>query len=246
MKTLFFICCLLSTLVFQSCVKDEVPAFTLSASTTNIVAGQSITFSENSTVGTTQWTFQGGNIPSSNNKSVVVTYTNPGTYNVTVVVTNKSKITTETIQIAVHKTNWSFILPGGGQRNNNATIGDFCCTGETLTISNQSNAPLGYAYFYGTRNTGGIILGNGQVIIQQFELLVSGTTNIQGTNARTQSSIFFPSADCVVGRVKQVQVGNLEYTVKILTIAYPLGTQYVNTHFVGGSLRVEVNVRWVS
>src|SRR5690242_16559938 len=42
----------------------------------------------------------------------------------------------------------SFEFPGDGQKNNNRTIGDFCCTGETAIIQTSSGSPLGYIYFY--------------------------------------------------------------------------------------------------
>jgi hypothetical protein len=34
-------------------------------------------------------------------------------------------------------------------RNNNDTIGDFCCTGETTTIRTAQGTPAGFIYFYG-------------------------------------------------------------------------------------------------
>jgi len=43
----------------------------------------------------------------------------------------------------------TFEFPGAGKRNNNGTIGDFCCTGETTTIRTAQGAPIGFIYFYG-------------------------------------------------------------------------------------------------
>jgi PKD repeat protein len=246
MKNLFYVLLLLAAVIFQSCEPEEdaVPSFTINASATDIVAGQSVTFSENSLAGTTtEWTFQGGSIPSSNSKNAVVTYATPGVYNVTVLVRNGSKSTTQSITITVHRATWSFIFPGGGQDNNNRTIGDFCCTGETFTVFNQNNVPLGYAYYFNWRGQA-YNLSNSS-IAPNFEVLVSGTNDLKGVNARTTASVFFDQDDCVVGKIKRVRVGNLEYTVKILAITYPTGTVYANTHFWMDSLRVEVTVRWV-
>jgi hypothetical protein len=35
-------------------------------------------------------------------------------------------------------------FPGAGERNNNGTIGGFCCTGETATVRISQGAPVGY------------------------------------------------------------------------------------------------------
>jgi hypothetical protein len=41
----------------------------------------------------------------------------------------------------------TFEFPGAGIRNNNETIGDFCCTGETATLRTAQGAPVGFIYF---------------------------------------------------------------------------------------------------
>jgi hypothetical protein len=52
-------------------------------------------------------------------------------------------------------------------RNNNDTIGDFCCTGETATIRTAQGTPAGFIYFYGF--SGGITDG------KRWEKKQSGT-----------------------------------------------------------------------
>lgn len=244
MKTLIYGSFLVIALMCQSCQVDP-PSFTINTSATDIVAGQSVTFSETSATGTTtEWTFEGANIPSSNAKSVAVTYNTPGIYTVTAVVSNKSKSTTQRTVITVHKANWSFVFPGGGQRNNNATIGDFCCTGETMTLLNQNNKPLGYAYFFSWDGQAYNLPPSS--IAPNFRIFLSGTTDLKATNPRAQSSVFFSADECSIGKTKRVRVGNLDYTVKITSISYPTGTAYANTHFWMDSLKVLVTVSWAS
>lgn len=36
-----------------------------------------------------------------------------------------------------------FYFPGDGQRNNNGYIGDYCCTGETATVSTPNGDAIG-------------------------------------------------------------------------------------------------------
>ena len=184
MKTLIYGSFLVIALMCQSCQVDP-PSFTINTSATDIVAGQSVTFSETSATGTTtEWTFEGANIPSSNAKSVAVTYNTPGIYTVTAVVSNKSKSTTQRTVITVHKANWSFVFPGGGQRNNNATIGDFCCTGETMTLLNQNNKPLGYAYFFSWDGQAYNLPPSS--IAPNFRIFLSGTTDLKATKSHQQ------------------------------------------------------------
>jgi len=53
---------------------------------------------------------------------------------------------TETEDVKLQK--YSFRLPGDGQRNNNGSIGPFCCTGQTAIIRRADGIPVGYAYFF--------------------------------------------------------------------------------------------------
>ena len=69
----------------------------------------------------------------------------------------------------------SFEFPGDGQKNNNQSIGDFCCTGETATVQTNMGAPLGYIYFYDFPG-GGVLVGDGsRSAAEEFSVLVSGS-----------------------------------------------------------------------
>jgi hypothetical protein len=76
--------------------------------------------------------------------------------------------------------NSTFEFPGAGKRNNNGTIGDFCCTGETATIRTEQGTPIGFIYFYGF--SGGINLKSGAAA-DQLSVLVSGISNPARPNA---------------------------------------------------------------
>jgi hypothetical protein len=76
-------------------------------------------------------------------------------------------------------------VPGAGVRNNNDTIGDFCCTGETATIRTAQGTPAGFLYFYGF--SGGIT--DGKRSAASASTLSSAASPIPQLTTRTASSI---------------------------------------------------------
>lgn len=227
----------------ESCKKDEPPIFTINASAIRIVVGQSVTFSQNAIDWTSsQWDLPGSATPSVSGISATTSYSQPGTYTVTATVRNNDNVTVQSFTIFVELGVWSFEFPGG-QDNNNQTIGDFCCTGQTHTVLTSNNTPIGYAYFFTWQGQAYNI--NNTSIAPNFEILISGATDLEGVTTRATTGIFFADFDCVIGRTKTVRVGNLEYRAEILEIAYPFGTQYVNTHFYMDTLKVRLTVKYV-
>ena len=243
MKNLFKLFVLLLAIVSMQACKKEPPMFDITPSSTHIIVGESITFTYSGDAGTQiEWLLQGSSTPTANTSAVTTTYNTFGTFNVKVTATKNGLSTTKTLSIQVESGVWYYQFPGG-QSNNNSTIGDFCCTGQTITISNYAGMPLGYAYFFNW-NGDAYNLPDGTSIAPNFEIGISGADNLEGTGTRTISKVFFPYYDNVIGATKTVKIGKLEYKVKILEIAYPAG-MYNSTHFLMGSLKVEVSVRWV-
>ncbi len=93
------------TVTFGS-VAAPVAAFTASATT--ITAGQSVTFTDQSTNGPTSWswTFDGGTPSSSTSQNPSISYNTAGTYNVSLIATNAggSDVETKTAYITVEAT----------------------------------------------------------------------------------------------------------------------------------------------
>jgi hypothetical protein len=112
----------------------------------------------------------------------------------------------------------AFEFPGAGQRNNNDTIGDFCCTGETATIRTAQGTPAGYIYFYGF--SGGITNGK-RSAAKRFNVLVSGVCDTaQPASARVKSSIDFAATEMKPGLTRQTIAGALEFTVTIQDVQF--------------------------
>ena len=129
------------------------------------------------------------------------------------------------------------VFPGGGTRNNNGTIGDFCCTGETATILRSDNTPIGYVYFYGFKN--GMNIGNNRSTATQLSLGVSATPDLQDATApRLKDEIVFDAAHMFVGAVQTKKVGALSYTVTILAVH-----KYSPTAYYMGETRVRVEIQ---
>jgi plastocyanin len=82
----------------------------IKATSTRICAGDAITFSDDSysNISSRTWTFAGGDITTSNDSSVTVTYNTPGTYDVSLEVTGGSTTVNETFP------NYITVLPGVG------------------------------------------------------------------------------------------------------------------------------------
>jgi len=105
----------------------------------------------------------------------------------------------------------SFAFPGGGERNNNHSIGPFCCTGETATIRSANGQPLGYIYFFSWQ--GQAYNCNEGSRVPSVEILVSGLADLSNPDSRMEktSVLFHPKA----GTRKTVRAGGLSFDVSL-------------------------------
>jgi hypothetical protein len=129
-------------------------------------------------------------------------------------------------------------FPGAGIRNNNDTIGDFCCTGETATIRTAQGAPAGYIYFYGF--SGGITNGK-RSAAKRFNVLVSGICDpAQPASARVKSSIDFVAGELKPGLTRQAIAGALEFTVTTQDVQF---LDQSHSRFWMDTIRIKVEVQ---
>ena len=129
----------------------------------------------------------------------------------------------------------TFVFPGGGEKNNNSTIGDFCCTGETATIYNNINSPVGYIYYYDFKD--GINVSNTESIASDFSLLVSATP-ANAEQERIKDKIYFSISELYRGSTKSLKLGALRFSATILDVRKYSDPQY----YVMGSVQVRVVV----
>jgi hypothetical protein len=136
----------------------------------------------------------------------------------------------------------TFEFPGAGQRNNNQTIGDFCCTGETATIRTAEGKTAGFIYFYDFRS--GINLKPDAAAADQFSLLVSGVTEPSrldsGRAGRVQSSHEFDAKEMKPGLSRKVVAGALEFTVTIQDVKF---IDEAHSRFWMNSIKIKVDVQ---
>lgn len=119
----------------------SAPVADFSGSPTTINAGQSVTFTDASTNTPTtwSWSFPGGTPSVSNVQSPpAVTYANPGTYNVSLTVTNANGTDTET------KTSYITVNSGGGATGCDTLVNIF--TNDTANLFGVNN---GWGYISG-------------------------------------------------------------------------------------------------
>jgi hypothetical protein len=139
--------------------------------------------------------------------------------------------------------NTTFEFPGAGKRNNNGTIGDFCCTGETAIIRTAQGTPIGFIYFYGF--SGGINLRSGAAA-DQLSVLVSGISDRARPNAgsisRVRSSIEFAASEMKPGFSRQVTAGALQFTVTIVDAQF---IDEAHSRFRMDSVKIKVDVQEV-
>ncbi len=107
----------------------------------------------------------------------------------------------------------SFEFPGDGQRNNNLSIGPFCCTGETATVTKTDGTAVGYIYYYGFEDA--VNLPGGGSAARIIRVLVSGEANDQPDAQQVQNSVAFAAGDAVAGATRSVTVGLLTYTATL-------------------------------
>lgn len=137
----------------------------------------------------------------------------------------------------------SFAFPGAGERNNNQTIGDFCCTGETATVWAANGTPAGYIYFYGF--TGGVNVKvkereKPRSSATRLRILVSGVADASHPNdARLKSAIEFSAAEMKPGLSRQITAGALRFTATIVDVSF---TDDTHTSYWMDSVKVQVTV----
>jgi hypothetical protein len=138
-----------------------------------------------------------------------------------------------------------FDFPGDGERNENRTIGDFCCTGETATIRTDEKAPVGYIYFYSFK--GGMnceVDGGIHSSAREFEVLVSGISDATRLDSkRVKSSIRFCGCEMEPGTAHRTIAGVLQFTATILDVQF---TNKTHSSYWMDSVRVRVEVRQLS
>ena len=104
----------------------------------------------------------------------------------------------------------TFVLPGDGAKNNNQSIGPFCCTGETVTVQSSSGSPLGYVYFYDF--DGGYNVSGNRSAAKTIKILVSGPTDLSAPEgSQVKDQVAFAAAGTHVGSSGTVVVGHLRY-----------------------------------
>ncbi len=151
------------------------PASDFSASSVRVCKGQSIQFSDESTGFYTSvlWSFPGGNPTSSTDENPSVSYSNPGTYNVSLRVTNmlETKITTKTAYIEVDSSTVIDVTPVTATINQGDTI--------TLNVTGGTMNPNQY-YWYQSPNNNKLSSSKG-VSVQAYPD-VTTTFTVEHTN----------------------------------------------------------------
>jgi hypothetical protein len=131
----------------------------------------------------------------------------------------------------------TFEFPGAGERNNNQTIGDFCCTGETATVRISDGTPCGYIYFCDFR---GGINKNARSAAASFAVLVSAASQLAWPVSRAKSSLEFSAKDLKPGLTLQTRAGALQFTATILGVQFP---DKSHSRFWMDTLKVRVDVQ---
>lgn len=143
---------------------------------------------------------------------------------------------------AVSLTTRTFNFPGGGIRNNNHPIGDFCCTGETVAVMDNSNACVGYIYFFGSRNPG--YNAPGGMVTNDLEILLSAASEFGRPQAvRQKGSIYFPSEQIYVGAQMTTTIGRILYTARISDLKFEVINGQNTGRFYTNSLKVAVTAQ---
>lgn len=136
---------------------------------------------------------------------------------------------------------FSFEFPGAGERNNNRTIGDFCCTGHTATVRTRQGAPVGYIYFHDF--DGGINVGD-RSTATKFGILVSGLSDASRSNSpRVKSAVEFEAKELEPGLTRETKAGALVFTVTILEVEF---FNEAHSRYWMDRIKVRVDVREVS
>jgi hypothetical protein len=119
-------------------------------------------------------------------------------------------------QTTIALTRGRFAFPGDGAKNENKSVGPFCCTGETGTITTNRGYPAGYVYFFdfpgGGRNIGG------RSVARLFAVGVSGLSRPTDPNSQQVVQwVRFTADELRRGQSKETQAGGLRYKVSIVS-----------------------------
>lgn len=130
-------------------------------------------------------------------------------------------------------------FPGGGVRNNNQYVGDFCCTGETASILDNTNTTVGYVYFFSGRNPA-YNTANGAVM-GDLEILLSGAKEFGNPQAlREKGNIYFANGTIYAGAQIMTTIGRILYTVKVLDVKFEVVNGRYTGRFYMNSIKVSV------
>jgi hypothetical protein len=107
-----------------------------------------------------------------------------------------------------------FRLPEDATPNNNGSIGPFCCTGRTATITTSDGRAVGYVYFFGWK---GQALSQGNTsFVPDIEILVSGLADSQNPSSPMEKSSVVFTAYETAPATKLVKAGALTYSIQLL------------------------------
>lgn len=110
-----------------------------------------------------------------------------------------------------------FRLPQDGQPNNNASIGDMCCTGRTATVTALNGQPLGYIYFFAW--TGQAYNVGDTSFAPTIKILLSGVTDTADSGSRLEkASVEFDASVDRIGASREAQAGGLVYKVTLAEV----------------------------
>jgi len=136
---------------------------------------------------------------------------------------------------------YSFRLPDEGQRNNNGSIGPFCCTGRTAIIRRADGIPVGYAYFYSWKGQA-YNTGAHSSAAPDIQILVSALSDLADSNSKSrQDSISFLAKEMSPGASRSIQVGRLAFKVTILQAIQLNCGAYVDMSSVRAQLDVSTS-----
>jgi len=143
---------------YGNCIPNVVvlpPVADFTAIPLSVVEGNSVNFTDQSTNTPTfwSWTFEGGTPSTSTSKNPVVTYSTPGTWDVTLVATNSAGSDTELKPVYITVT--ALPLPVADFSVSNSTV----TVGGSLTFTDlTTNSPTGWSWTFpgGTPNTSNV------------------------------------------------------------------------------------------
>lgn len=118
----------------------------------------------------------------------------------------------------------TFTFPGDGTKNNNGTIGPFCCTGETATVTKVNGSPVGYIYFYDFADA--VNLSPTSSAAAKVGLLVSSESSDSPGSDQVKSELWFDAANAGVGSVRTTTIGLLKFTATLRRAQLAGGTRY--------------------